>query len=106
MALALWHQCIASYASAPKVIVLAVDDTEDPVHGGQEPARYDGYDGGYCFMPRHVYAGLSGRLSPTMLQAKRFPGAPRLAVVQRLVKRLRQVWPHTRLIGRGDRHCA
>ena len=51
MALELLHQFIASYATPPKVIVLDVDDTEDPVHGGQEQARFDGYYGGYCFLP-------------------------------------------------------
>jgi len=106
MALELLHQFIASYASAPKVIVLDVDDTEDPVHGGQEHARYDGYYGGYCFMPLHVYEGLSGRLITTILKAKRFTGAQMLAVLKRLVKRLRQVWPHTRLLVRGDSHFA
>jgi hypothetical protein len=53
MALVLLEQCIASYASPPAVLVLDVDDTEAPVHGEQEQARYDGYDGGYCFMPLH-----------------------------------------------------
>jgi DDE family transposase len=106
LALALLHPCIASSARAPKVSVLEVDDTEAPVHGGQEHARYDGYDGGDCFMPRPGYEGLSGRLSTTLLQAKRFPGAPRLAVLQRLGKRLRQVWPHPRWIVRGESHCA
>lgn len=106
MALELLHQFIASYATPPKVIVLDVDDTEDPVHGGQEHARYDGYYGGYCFMPLHVYEGLSGRLITTLLKAKRFTGAQMLAVLKRLVKRLRQVWPHTLLIVRGDSHFA
>src|SRR4029453_3071104 len=67
MALELLHQFIASYATPPKVIVLDVDDTEDPVHGGQEQARFDGYYGGYCFLPFHVYEGLSGRLITTLL---------------------------------------
>ena len=106
MALELLHQFIASYASAPQVIVLDVDDTEDPVHGRQEHARYDGYYGGYCFMPLHVYEGLSGRLITTILKAKRFTGAQMLAVLKRLVKQLRQVWPHTLLIVRGDSHFA
>jgi hypothetical protein len=106
MALELLHQFIASYTSAPKVIVLDVDDTEDPVHGGQEHARYDSYYGGYCFMPLHVYEGLSGRLITTILKAKRFTGAQMLAVLKRLVKRLRPVWPHTLLIVRGDSHFA
>ena len=106
MALVLLNQCIASYAMPPKVIVLAGDDPEDPVHGGQVHARYDGYDGGDCCMPLHGYAGLSGRLSTTILQATRFTGPQRLAVVQRLVKRLRPAWPPTLGMVRGDSHFA
>src|SRR5438874_5879901 len=106
MALVLLEQFIASYASPPSVIVLDVDDTEDPVHGEQEQARYDGYYGGYCFLPLHVYEGLSGRLITTIFKAKRFTGAQMLAVLTRLVKRLRHAWPHTLLIFRGDSHFA
>jgi hypothetical protein len=95
MALVLLEQCIASYASPPPVIVLDVDDTEDPVQGAQEQARYDGYDGGYGFLPLHRYEGLSGRLITTMLKAKRFTGTQRLAVLQRLVTHLRHAWPDT-----------
>ena len=46
MALVLLQQFLASSATPPQVIVLEVDDTEDPVHGGQEQARFDGYYGG------------------------------------------------------------
>jgi Transposase DDE domain group 1 len=106
MALVLLEQCIVSYESPPRLIVLDVDDTEDRVHGQQEHARYDGYYGGYCFMPLHLYEGLSGRLITTILKAKRFTGTQMLAVLKRLVKRLRQAWPHTLLIFRGDSHFA
>src|SRR5215831_18616593 len=61
MARVLLEQFITSYTKPPQVIVLDVDDTEDPVHGEQEQARYDGYYGGYCFLPLHLYEGLSGR---------------------------------------------
>jgi len=97
-------QFIASYARPPKLIVLDFDDTEDPVHGEQEQARYDGYYGGYGFLPLHVYEGLSGRLIPTIFKAKRFTGAQMLAVLTRLVKHLRQAWPDTLLLFRGDSH--
>ena len=106
MALVLVDQFIASYASPPQLIVLDFDDTEDPVHGEQEQARYDGYYGGYCFMPLHLYEGLSGRLITTIFKAKRFTGAQMLAVLKRLVKRLRHAWPDTLLIFRGDSHFA
>ena len=55
MALVLVEQCLASSVRPPKLIVIDFDDTEDRVHGGQEQARYDGYYGGYCFMPLHLY---------------------------------------------------
>jgi hypothetical protein len=106
LALVLVDQFIASYRRPPKVIVLDVDDTEDPVHGTQDQARYDGYYGGYCFLPLHLYEGLSGRLITAILKAKRFTGQQMLAVLQRLVKRLRQAWPQTLLIFRGDSHFA
>ena len=106
MALVLVDQFLASYVSPPQLIVLDFDDTEDPVHGEQEQARYDGYYGGYCFLPLHLYEGLSGRLITTIFKAKRFTGAQMLSVLKRLVKRLRHAWPHTLLIFRGDSHFA
>ena len=106
MALALLHPFLASSAPPPKGIVLDVDDTEDPVHGGPDQARFDGYEGGYGFLPFHVYAGLSGRLSTTILKAKRCTGAQRLSVLKRMVKRLRHAWPDTLLLLRGDRPFA
>src|SRR6266478_1893751 len=106
MALVLMDQFISSYDSPPEVIVLDVDDTEDRAHGEQEQIRYDGYYGGYCFMPCHLYEGLSGRLITTILKAKRFSSAQMLAVLKRVVKRLRHAWPDTWFIFRGDSHFA
>ena len=106
MARVLVDQFITSYARPPQLIVLDFDDTEDPVHGAQEQARYDGYYGGYCFLPLHLYEGLSGRLITTIFKAKRFTGTQMLSVLKRLVKRLRHAWPDTLLIFRGDSHFA
>ena len=74
-----WINFFASYVSPPQLIVLDFDDTEDPVHGEQEQARYDGYYGSYCFLPLHLYEGLSGRLITTIFKAKRFTGAQMLS---------------------------
>jgi len=106
MALVLMDQFIASYDSPPEVIGLDVDDTEDRAHGEPEHIRYDGYYGGYCCMPCHLSAGLSGRLSTTILKAKRFSGAHMLAVLKRVVTRRRHAWPDTGGILRGDSHFA
>src|SRR5262247_4925277 len=57
-------------------------------------------------MPLHLYEGLSGRLITAILKAKRFSGAQMLAVLKRVVKRLRHAWPDTWFILRGDSHFA
>jgi hypothetical protein len=106
MARVLVDQFMASYERAPKLIVLDFDDTEDPAHGQQEQVRYDGHDGGYCFLPLHVYEGISGRLITTIFKAKRLSAAQMLAVLKRLVKQLRQAWPDTLIVVRGDSHFA
>jgi hypothetical protein len=106
LAVVLVEQFITSYAKPPAVLVLDFDDTEDAVHGAQEQARYNSHYGGYCFLPLHVYEGLSGRLITTILKAQRFTGAQLLSVLKRLVKRLRHAWPDTLLIYRGDSHFA
>ena len=104
LARVLVDQFITSYERSPKLIVLDFDDTEDPAHGQQEQVRYDGHYGGYCFLPLHVYEGLSGRLITTIFKAKRFSAAQLLAVLKRLVKHLRQAWPETLIVCRGDSH--
>lgn len=106
LARVLVDQFIASYARPPKVIVLDFDDTEDRAHGQQEQVHYNSYYGGYCFLPLHLYEGLSGRLITAIFKAKRFSGAQMLAVLKRLVKHLRYAWPDTLLIVRGDSHFA
>jgi Transposase DDE domain group 1 len=100
------EQCIAAYDRPPTRIVLDCDDTEAPAHGAQEPSRDDGYDGGYGGLPLHGYAGRSGRLMTTLFKAKRVRAAQRLGVVQRRRQCLRQAWPDTLMLVRGDSHGA
>ena len=98
---------IQSYEKAPEVIVLDFDDTEDKVHGGQQLALFNGYFNNHCFMPLHIYEGLSGKLITTLLRpGKRCSGKEVISILKRLIKKLRQVWPDTLIIFRGDSHFA
>jgi len=95
---------MASYTHAPEVIVLDFDDTADRVHGEQEQACYNSHVGDHCFLPLHVYEGLSGRLITTLLKPKVLKGAQMLPIVRRLVDRIRAIWPHCKIVFRGDSH--
>ena len=105
IALAFVENFIDSYHEEPKVIVLDFDDTEDTVHGGQQLALFNGYFNDYCFMPLHIYEGLSGKLICAILKpGKRLTGKTILVILKRLIAQLRKHWKNTLIIFRGDSH--
>jgi len=98
---------IASYAKAPQVIVLDLDHSEDRTHGEQELCAYNHHYRSHCYLPLFVFEGLSGKLITAVLRpGKRPTGAENAAIVKRILKLLRQHWPQTHIVLRGDSHFA
>ncbi len=98
---------IASYHEAPQIIVLDCDDTEDKVYGNQQLSLFNGYYNNYCFMPLHIFEGLSGKLVLSILKpGKRGNGKQTLSIIKRLVSYLREHWKDTIIVFRGDSHFA
>jgi hypothetical protein len=96
---------IESYEKEPNVIILDFDDTEDKVYGNQQLALFNGYFNDTCYMPLHVYEGLSGKLITTILKpGQRMTGKQTLAIIKRMIKKLREHWPNTIMVFRGDCH--
>jgi hypothetical protein len=96
---------IHSYKKPPKGIILDIDDTEDQTHGNQQLSFFNGYHGSYCFMPLHIYEGQSGKLITTILRTgKRPSGKEIVMILERIVERIRETWPHVGIIVRGDSH--
>jgi len=97
----LFRQFIAAHAHAPKQIILDFDATDDRVHGQQEGRFFHGYYDHYCFLPLYVFCGR--HLLVSYLRPANADGARHAwAVLALLVRRLRQHWPRTRIIFRGD----
>ena len=96
---------LASYTEPPEVIVLDFDDTEDVVHGHQQLALFNGYYQETCYQPLHVYEGFSGKLITAILRPGKRPGGREIvSYVKRIVERIRQKWPNTIVVYRGDSH--
>jgi len=96
-----------SYDEEPSCIVIDFDDTEDIVHGDQQFSLFNGYAHEYCYMPLHMYEGLSGKLICTLLKpGKRLSGSGTLAILKRLVTHVRKLWANTEIVFRGDSHFA
>jgi len=60
-------QFIASFDQPPQAIVVDLDPSADPVHGSQQMVLFNAFEDEYCFMPFHLYAGLTGKLITTVL---------------------------------------
>jgi hypothetical protein len=94
-------QFLASYEQPPEEIILDLDATDDPLHGDQEGRFFHGYYKRYCYLPLYVFCGshlLVALLRPSNIDAAKHSRA----VVRLLVRAIRQKWPQTRIILRGD----
>lgn len=95
------EQFIASHDAAPTELILDVDASDIPLHGNQELTEFHAYYDHYCYLPLYVFAGRA--MLACVLRRSRIDGARHAAaVIKLLVTRLRQVWPETRIIVRGD----
>jgi len=98
-------QFISSYAEEPELIVLDFDDTHNTVHGGQQESLFNAYYGEYCFMPLHVYEGISGKFITAILRpGKRSGGKETVGYLELIVERIRKHWSNTLIVFRGDGH--
>ena len=95
------EQYIASHALAPREVILDVDASDIPLHGDQECSEFHAHYDSYCYLPLYVFAGRA--MLACVLRRSRIDGAKHAAAVLRLlIGRLRQAWPDTRFIVRGD----
>jgi len=94
-----------SYASAPQCMILDMDPTPNRVYGDQQLALFNGHYDEYCLMPFHVYEGLTGRVIATIVRPGKTPtDGEILALLKRIVRRIRSRFPDTVLIFRADSH--
>ena len=95
------EQFVAAQPVVPQELVLDVDASDVPLHGGQEWSQFHGYYDHYCYLPLYVFCGQA--MLACVLRPSRIDGAKHAAAVIRLlVSHLRQAWPAVRLIVRGD----
>ena len=94
-----------SFAKQPAAITLDIDDTCDPVHGGQQLSLFNAHYDTHCFLPIHIYDVSSGKPVVVFLREGKTPSGKEVALVlKHLVRRIRKHWPTTRITFRGDSH--
>jgi len=90
-----------SYEAPPEEIILDLDVTDDLIHGSQEGRFYHGYYKNYCYLPLYIFCG-EQLLCARLRTADRDASDGSIEELERIVKRLREKWPHTHIIIRGD----
>lgn len=94
-----------SYTQAPECILIDLDPTPNRVYGDQQLALFNAHYDEYCLMPFHVYEGITGRLIATVLRPGKTPTKGEIiALLKRIVRRIRRRFPHTTVILRADSH--
>tara|TARA_R110002096_G_scaffold404653_1_gene602494 strand:- start:264 stop:1637 length:1374 start_codon:yes stop_codon:yes gene_type:complete len=88
-------------------ITIDMDPTDDPTHGQQELAFYNGHYGGWCYLPMVANLSFGDESEQYLVAAILRPGnahASRGAIgmLRRLVAKLRQAFPKARLRVRLD----
>jgi len=92
---------IESYPKAPREIWLDLDATDDPLHGCQEGRFFHGYYRCYCYLPLYIFCG--GHLLCARLRSSNQDGAAgSVEELSRVVAQIREHWPKTRIVIRGD----
>jgi hypothetical protein len=82
-----------------------IDDTFCVAHGGQQLAFWNAHHDERGFAPMHIYHAGSGAPVVAILRPARTPkGTEVRTVIKHVTKLLRERWPNTRIVWRGDGH--
>ena len=92
---------VEAHEEAPPQIVLDLDTTDLPLEGHQEGRFFHGYYDSYCYLPLYIFAG-EHLLCARLRTADQDAAAGSKDEVERIVRRIRTVWPEVRIIVRAD----
>ena len=102
---ALFELYLSEHASGgtPRKVLLDLDSTADPTHGDQEGSYYHGYYRQHIYHPLLVFDGETGHLITALLRAGNTHGSnSAVALLKRIVSRLRGRWPEAEIEIRAD----
>jgi hypothetical protein len=92
---------LEAHERAPREIVLDLDNTDIPLHGGQEGRFFHGHYDGYCYLPLYVFCGRHLLLARQRC-ANVAGSAGAVEEMARIVVQIRRRWPRVRITLRAD----
>src|SRR5438874_7249519 len=105
MMAAMVDQFCDSYSHKPRSIVLDIDDTFDAVHGHQQLSLFNAHYDERCFLPIHIYEGITGKPVAMILREGKTPSGREVrTILKHVIKHIRAHWPKVDILVRGDSH--
>jgi len=87
----------------PDRLVLDIDPTDDPCHGHQQLALFNGFYGQYMYLPNLVFERSTGLLLGVRLRGGNVGPAHRVVqLLKPIITALRQAWPEVEILIRAD----
>ncbi len=102
------HQFLSMYIRRtrkrnPSRIILDLDGTDDPTYGNQQLTFFHGYYDQYMYHPLVIYDADTGELVTAVLRAgNRHASYGAVSVLKRIIPQLKEAFPKTKIIIRGD----
>jgi len=87
----------------PGRLVLDIDPTDDPCHGHQQLALFNGFYGQYMYLPNLVFERTTGMLLGVRLRGGNVEASHRVVqLLKPIIMALRQNWPDVEILIRAD----
>jgi len=94
---------IQLHPEAPSSLVLDMDATDDPTHGQQQLTFFHGYYEEYMYHPLLIFDGATGfPLAAVLRPGNTHSGHCAVAILKRVIARLKQAYPETVIFFRAD----
>ena len=100
---AMFIQQMRARGERPRRLVLDIDATDDPCHGQQQLALFNGFYNQYMYLPNLLFERTTGLLLGVRLQAGNADASRRaVQLLKPVVKALRDAWPDVEILLRAD----
>ena len=97
------QQYVEGLAVDTELVVLDIDSTDDPTHGGQQLSFFHGFYDQHMLHPLLVFDGLSGELITALLRPGRAHAAKGArCLLTPVIRKIRARCPNAQIVVRGD----
>jgi len=98
-----WVDRYVSSLKGRKGIVIDIDSTDDPTHGKQQLSMFNGYYGHFMYNELFFHDGDTGQIIlPVLRPGNSHSNKWYVAILKRVVKKIREVYPHIEIVIRAD----